>query len=59
MFVLKDGNITEVQVETGISSDSETEITSGLSVGDTIVTSSSSQSTGSASQSQSPFSSIL
>src|SRR5882724_4237392 len=37
--VLKNGQVTAVPVETGITSDSTTEITSGLSEGDTVVTS--------------------
>jgi membrane fusion protein, macrolide-specific efflux system len=36
--VLKNGQVTSVAVETGDSSDSQTEITSGLSEGDTVVT---------------------
>ncbi len=55
--VLKNGKITEVPVETGISSDTDTEITSGLSEGDTVVTSvAASSRTGT--QSSSPFSSF-
>lgn len=37
--VLKDGQINSVQVEIGSSSDTQTEITSGLNEGDTIITS--------------------
>lgn len=36
--VLKNGQVTQVPVETGISSDSETEIISGINEGDEIVT---------------------
>jgi len=36
--VLKNGNVTQATVETGIQSDTQTEIISGLSLGDTIVT---------------------
>lgn len=54
--VLKNGNITQVPVETGISSDTNTEIASGLSEGDTIVTSIINQTT--SSQGSSPFSGL-
>lgn len=37
--VLKNGQIQSVPVETGISNDTQTEITSGISEGDTVVTS--------------------
>ncbi len=37
--VMKDNQITEVVVETGLSDDTNTEIISGLSVGDTVITS--------------------
>ena len=37
--VMKDNQITEVIVETGLSDDTNTQIISGLSVGDTIITS--------------------
>ncbi len=44
--ILKNGQVTQVPVQTGLSSDSQTEITSGLNVGDTVVTgTTSSQST--------------
>lgn len=36
--ILKNGIVTSVDVTTGISSDTDTEITSGLSEGDTVVT---------------------
>lgn len=55
--VLKNGQITQVPVETGLVSDTDTEITSGLAVGDTIVTSVVSTTTsGNRSQGASPFS---
>jgi len=56
--VLKNGQISQIPVTTGISSDTDTEITSGLSEGDTVVTSIlTTQSTGSSS-STSPFSGL-
>jgi len=39
--VMKDNQVSEVTVETGLSDTTQTEITSGLSEGDTVVTSSS------------------
>ncbi len=54
--VQKNGNITQTQVETGISSDSDTEITSGLSEGDTIITSSVNKTGSQNGQNASPFS---
>lgn len=36
VFVVKNGKVESVQVEAGIRNESETEITSGLSVGDTL-----------------------
>jgi RND family efflux transporter MFP subunit len=36
--VMKNGKVSQVPVETGISSDTQTEIVSGLSEGDTVVT---------------------
>jgi len=53
--VLKNGQVTTVSVEVGDSSDSQTEITSGLSEGDTVITSTISTST-TTSGSSSPFS---
>jgi len=53
--VLKNGQVTAVTVEIGDSSDSQTEITSGLSVGDAVVTGTISTST-SAQSGTSPFS---
>ena len=37
--VLKDGQVSNIDVEVGKSSDSETQILSGISEGDTVVTS--------------------
>ncbi len=54
--VLKEGKVTSVVVETGDSNDTQTEITSGLSEGDTIVTSISNQSGSTGSQGTSVFS---
>jgi membrane fusion protein, macrolide-specific efflux system len=56
--ILKNGQISSVLVETGIASDTDTEITSGLSEGDTVVTSIVSQTSSSSSTSTSPFSSL-
>lgn len=54
--VLKNGKITPTTVETGTTSDTETEIVSGLSEGDTVVTSiSTTGSTKTATQTTSPF----
>ncbi len=53
--VMKNGQVTPVTVQVGDSSDSETEITSGISEGDIVVTSTISTST-STSGSASPFS---
>lgn len=56
---MKNGKINVVPVETGITSDSQTEITSGLTEGETIVTSVvSSQNRSTNSQSSSPFSAL-
>ncbi|MBF8249888.1 MAG: hypothetical protein HW400_489 [Candidatus Levybacteria bacterium] len=55
--VLKNGQVSTVPVEIGDSSDSQTEITSGLSEGDTIVTSTISTTT--TQSGSSPFSSGL
>ena len=55
--VLKNGQVSQVQVETGLSSTTQIEITSGLSEGDTVITGSTS-STGTNQQNgqtQSPF----
>lgn len=55
--VIRRGQITQTPVETGLVSDTETEITSGLSVGDTIITSFSSNAGGNPGQGgTSPFS---
>lgn len=54
--VLKNSQVTTVNVVVGDSSDSQTEIASGLSVGDTVVTSTISTGTTSQSSGTSPFS---
>jgi macrolide-specific efflux system membrane fusion protein len=56
--VLKDGKVTSVDVEVGKSSDSETQILSGLSEGDVVVTSITQSSGSQSTQTQSPFSSF-
>lgn len=56
--VMKNGKMSQVVVETGISSDSETEIISGISEGDTVVTSTVVPSTTRSGQNTSPFSSF-
>ena len=53
--VLKNGQVSSVDVTTGISSDTETEITSGLSEGDTVVTGTVSSTATSTSTTASPF----
>jgi RND family efflux transporter MFP subunit len=53
--VLKNGKVQKVNVETGISSDSNTEIVSGLSEGDVVITGTTSTST-SSTQGRSVFS---
>lgn len=53
--IMKNGQLTQVPVETGISSDTETEITSGISEGDTIATSVVNQNSA---QGNSPFSGL-
>lgn len=53
--VMQNGNPVQVSVETGISSDTDTEITSGLTEGEVVVTATTSAST-SAATSTSPFS---
>jgi macrolide-specific efflux system membrane fusion protein len=54
--VLKNGQVTSVSVQVGDSSDSQTAITSGLSEGDTVVTSTISTATTTTTSSSSPFS---
>jgi RND family efflux transporter MFP subunit len=44
--VLKNGQVTSVEVETGITSDADTEILSGLSEGETVITGSASTGSG-------------
>jgi membrane fusion protein, macrolide-specific efflux system len=56
--VLKNNQVTSVSVETGASSDTNTEIVSGLNEGDTVVTGTITQTTTSSSGSSSPFSSL-
>ena len=55
--VMKNGQIQEVSIETGISSDTNTEILSGLSEGETVITSTvtSTQNGTTGSQTSSPF----
>jgi RND family efflux transporter MFP subunit len=53
--VLKNGQVTSVPVTTGISSDTDTEITSGLTEGDTVITGTVSSTQGSSSTGASPF----
>ena len=58
--VLKNGKVSQVTVETGIASDTDTEITSGLSEGDMVVTSTLSTTPSTTTgQSASPFGSSL
>lgn len=54
--VLRNGQVEQIAVEVGISSDTQIEITSGLSEGDTVVTSTTSTASQLNSQTQSPFS---
>lgn len=54
--VMKNNQVSTVNVETGLSTSTEIEIVSGLSEGDTVVTNSVSTVTGGSSQSSSPFS---
>jgi membrane fusion protein, macrolide-specific efflux system len=56
--VLKNGQLTPVNIEIGGSNDTQTEITSGLSEGDNVVTSILTQTTGSQNTGTSPFSGI-
>ncbi|HUD45007.1 MAG TPA: HlyD family efflux transporter periplasmic adaptor subunit [Patescibacteria group bacterium] len=56
--VLNNGKITQTAVTTGISDDTNTEIDSGLSEGQTVVTGTVATSTSSSSSSSSPFSSL-
>ena len=52
--ILKNGKPTDQNIEIGLSSDSQTEITSGLNEGDTVITSTS-QTTNTSTQTQSVF----
>lgn len=54
--LLKDGNPTSVEVTTGISSDSETAILTGLSEGDTVITGTINQTANTSQSGTSPFS---
>ena len=56
--VLKNGKIQQVDVETDLSSSTQIEITSGLSEGDNVITSTVSSTTSGSSTSTSPFSSF-
>ena len=56
--VMKNGKISEVTVETGISSDTQTEILSGLSEGDIVVTATIKAAATSSTSTTSPFSSF-
>ncbi len=53
--VIRNGTVTQISVEIGLSSDSQTEVVAGLNEGDTIVTSITTSSTSRNSQNQSPF----
>jgi macrolide-specific efflux system membrane fusion protein len=55
MRILKNGQITSFTVETGSSSDTQTEIVSGISEGDTVVTGSTSTATTGSPSTTSPF----
>jgi macrolide-specific efflux system membrane fusion protein len=54
----KNGQINQVVVTTGISSDTDTEITSGLNEGDNVVTSNLTTTTSTGSSTTSPFSAV-
>jgi multidrug efflux pump subunit AcrA (membrane-fusion protein) len=56
--VLKNGKISQVTVTTGLASDTDTEIKSGLSAGDMVVTGQTTPVSTSASTGASPFSSL-
>jgi len=56
--LLKNGKPQQVNVETGLSSSTQIEITSGLSEGDNVITSTVSSTTSTSSTSTSPFSSF-
>ena len=56
--VLKNGVATPLEVTTGSANDSETEITSGISEGDVVVTATTNSGTTSKSSATSPFSSF-
>jgi hypothetical protein len=56
--VMKNGNVSSVDVTVGVANDSETEITSGVNDGDTVVTGTSVTGTSTTSTATSPFSSL-
>ena len=56
--VLKNNKVIDTPVETGISSDTDTEITSGLSEGDTVITGTIAAASGSQTTGASPFSGL-
>ncbi|HXS15463.1 MAG TPA: efflux RND transporter periplasmic adaptor subunit [Candidatus Saccharimonadales bacterium] len=56
--VMQNGQVTTVPVTTGVSSDTDTEITSGVTAGETIVTSTVLPTTTSSSSTSSPFSGL-
>jgi len=56
--IMKNGKVSEVVVEIGLSSDTQTEILSGLSEGDTVVTATINSATTSTTSGSSPFSSF-
>jgi HlyD family secretion protein len=53
--ILQDGQPVSVPVETGLSSDTQTEILSGIKAGDTVITGQSNSGQSAAAQSTSPF----
>jgi macrolide-specific efflux system membrane fusion protein len=56
--MLENGTLKEINIETGDSSDSQTEVISGITEGQDVVTSSSASSQGQSSQTRSVFSSF-
>jgi macrolide-specific efflux system membrane fusion protein len=56
--VMKNGSVSTVDVTTGAANDSETEITSGVSEGDTVVTGTSTSGASTTSTATSPFSAL-
>ena len=55
---MKNGKVTTVNVTTGASNDTQTEIDSGVNDGDTVVTGSSTTATATTATGTSPFSSL-